>query len=342
MTSEDKPESPDHGTVGRTLRKAREAAGLTVNQVAQDQHLRPSVIQYIENGDYEQIESELFLKGYVRTYAGLVGLNQNEVIADLDDELEPLRKEREQAQQVNPLQDIERRKRHKKRIARSVFLVVVVLGIGIAAWRYTMLSQDADSPAVPAEKVSREPTQVSPEQPEPSALMSPGDEPAVKPIPDPLDEAPVAEDVAEDEGEVIPAEQAVLEEPSQATDANVADLGESASAPAVSSTASLETSTTSNVIDPQVSQVTGVADSQVRLIATFTNDCWVQVTDANGQTLVSSLRRSGGRINVAGQPPLRIVFGAADAVERVEFSGETVDMSPYRVVNNRVEFSLDI
>ncbi|MCW8868801.1 MAG: helix-turn-helix domain-containing protein, partial [Marinobacter sp.] len=112
--------------VGRQLQKAREKTGLSTGDVAAAQHLRPSVIQAIESGDYSQIDSELFLKGYVRAYAKQVGLDADAVIADLDQELEPIRQQREQEQEANPLVDIERRRRRKRQLAKALFFLVVL------------------------------------------------------------------------------------------------------------------------------------------------------------------------------------------------------------------------
>src|SRR5690554_3881501 len=91
MTTDNASHPEPQATAGERLRKAREAAGLTVAEVAERQHLRPAVIKAIESGDYRQIDSELFLKGYVRTYAGQVGLDPDSVIRQLDRELEPIR-----------------------------------------------------------------------------------------------------------------------------------------------------------------------------------------------------------------------------------------------------------
>ncbi|BES71176.1 DUF4115 domain-containing protein [Marinobacter nanhaiticus D15-8W] len=137
------PEAPAlNGEVGNQLRKAREAKGMSVAQVADAQHLRPSVIQAIEEGQYEKIGSELFLKGYVRTYAEQVGLNPAEVIEALDWELEPMRQQAEEERHENPLENIERRKQRKRRVARWVMLsllLVAVVGVGIRLLDSNML-----------------------------------------------------------------------------------------------------------------------------------------------------------------------------------------------------------
>ena len=50
MTSEEQPSPAVQDPAGQQLRRAREALGLSLEQVAEAQHLRPSVIQDIEQG----------------------------------------------------------------------------------------------------------------------------------------------------------------------------------------------------------------------------------------------------------------------------------------------------
>src|SRR5699024_3014181 len=112
---------------GEKLKEARQKQGLSVAQIAEKQHLRSCIISDLEKGDYNQIDNELFIKGYVRTYATQVGLNADAIVSELDQELEPLRIEKEREIEANPLVDIERKKRKKRRIAKIVIAIIVAL-----------------------------------------------------------------------------------------------------------------------------------------------------------------------------------------------------------------------
>lgn len=130
MATEEQPQPEAADSVGQQLRRQREQRGLAISDVADELHLRPSVIQQIENGEHTRFDGELFLKGYVRAYAQLVDLDPDQLITALDRELEPLRLQREREQQANPLVDIERRRQRKRQIARILFaLVVILLGL---------------------------------------------------------------------------------------------------------------------------------------------------------------------------------------------------------------------
>jgi len=138
MTSDDTQQTVANEAVGQQLKQAREKQGLSVSQVADAQHLRSCIIQAIENADYGQIDSELFLKGYVRAYAKQVGLDGDAIILELNRELEPARLQKERELEANPLVDIERRRRKKRRVAKLLLLVAAIVIIGALVVMFVM------------------------------------------------------------------------------------------------------------------------------------------------------------------------------------------------------------
>ncbi|MCG5530095.1 helix-turn-helix domain-containing protein [Halorhodospira halochloris] len=66
---------------GQQLRRAREAQGLTTRAVAASLNLSAGVIEALEAGDESRLPPETFVKGYLRGYARLVGLDENEIVA---------------------------------------------------------------------------------------------------------------------------------------------------------------------------------------------------------------------------------------------------------------------
>jgi len=136
MANEENKTAPGNRPVGPQLKQAREAKGLSVAEVADAQHLRPAIIQAIENGKYELIDTELFLKGYIRAYARQVGLDGNALIADLNHELEPRRQEQAQAKAANPLVDIERRRRKKRRVAKAALWLFALAVLGLLVFSF--------------------------------------------------------------------------------------------------------------------------------------------------------------------------------------------------------------
>jgi cytoskeleton protein RodZ len=70
------------GGPGPRLRAAREALGLGVNDIAKRMRLQEHVIHQIEQDIYDENTALVFVKGYLRSYAALVGLNADQIIQD--------------------------------------------------------------------------------------------------------------------------------------------------------------------------------------------------------------------------------------------------------------------
>ena len=80
MAQED-TSSTDQRSPGAMLRAARESAGMSVEQVAEKLHLLQSVVSSLEKDCYDRIRGETFVRGYLRNYARLLGVDAEEVLA---------------------------------------------------------------------------------------------------------------------------------------------------------------------------------------------------------------------------------------------------------------------
>ncbi|GMQ76916.1 MAG: DUF4115 domain-containing protein [Gammaproteobacteria bacterium] len=65
---------------GQRLREAREAAQLTVAEVASRLRLGPQVLERLENDDYEQLHGPTFVRGYLSSYARLLDLPEGPIL----------------------------------------------------------------------------------------------------------------------------------------------------------------------------------------------------------------------------------------------------------------------
>ena len=65
---------------GEKLANKRSEKELSVNQVAREIKISPHVIKMIENNDFESIGAPVFVKGYLRQYSELVGLEPDLII----------------------------------------------------------------------------------------------------------------------------------------------------------------------------------------------------------------------------------------------------------------------
>src|SRR5437879_13125133 len=77
------PPSPDGP--GSRLKSAREAAGLSLDQVAQQLKLAPRQVRALEDEDFAQLPGRTFARGFVRNYARLLNLNGDDLLSRLPD-----------------------------------------------------------------------------------------------------------------------------------------------------------------------------------------------------------------------------------------------------------------
>jgi cytoskeleton protein RodZ len=75
------PDSPDSAAgAGERLKLAREKAGLSVEKVAKDLYLDTRIIQAIEVNHFNELGAPVYAKGYLKKYAKLVGLTEEEIL----------------------------------------------------------------------------------------------------------------------------------------------------------------------------------------------------------------------------------------------------------------------
>lgn len=69
-------------TLGEKLRQAREERGITLSDVAEHTRISPIYLESIDNDDYSKLPGGIFNRGFVKSYAKYVGLNEQEALLD--------------------------------------------------------------------------------------------------------------------------------------------------------------------------------------------------------------------------------------------------------------------
>ncbi|HXH70563.1 MAG TPA: helix-turn-helix domain-containing protein [Pyrinomonadaceae bacterium] len=69
-------------TLGEKLRQAREVRGITLGEVAEQTRISPLYIESIENDDYRSLPGGIFNKGFVKSFAKYVGIDEQEALQD--------------------------------------------------------------------------------------------------------------------------------------------------------------------------------------------------------------------------------------------------------------------
>nr|WP_086941240.1 RodZ domain-containing protein [Thaumasiovibrio occultus] len=280
---------------GEVLKRAREAMGLTQDDVAKRLRLRTSVIQDIEANRFNQEKVSTFMRGYIRSYAKCVQLDEERVLAYLPAD--------ESAEQT--MQSFSRRTNREKHDSRVMNLTwaiaALMIGVTAAWWWQSVQPSDVIEGAAPAVV-----------------------EETVEAVAEPM--APeVVEVTATEIATPVSAAQSTLE----AANVSGAEPTIAAAALSVQDATSGAVSTTDVVIaEEPVAEITTPDANVPALVLTFSGDCWVEVRDGRNRRLVREIRKAGETLELEGDSPFKLVLGAPDVVE-LRYQGETVDLSQW-------------
>ncbi|WP_380183657.1 cytoskeleton protein RodZ [Kalamiella sp. sgz302252] len=300
-------------STGERLRMAREQMGLSQQNVAERLCLKLSTVRDIEEDKAPADLASTFLRGYIRSYARLVHVPEEELLPMMAKQA-PVR-----AAKVEPMQSFSLGKRRKKRdgwlmIFTWLVLFVVVGLTGAWWWQNHKAAQDdlvsmADQNAGASDSNGQS-----------IPLTDSGADSAQQSDASPVDSLPVRSAPAESAAET--AQPAAAANPAAASPAAPA---ESAAPVAVSPSQAPQES--ASQMPTAAAGVSPAADANA-LVMNFSKDCWLEVSDATGKKLFSGIQRSGGKLNLTGKTPYRLKIGAPGAVQ-IQYQGQPVDLSRF-------------
>jgi cytoskeleton protein RodZ len=284
---------------GTLLKERREELGLTQRQIADRLRLRVAIIEKIETNDFDGELVATFTRGYLRSYAKAVGLDEAMVLDTLEHHDEAQHGE----QQMQSFSRKTNKEKHDSRIMKLTWgIFIVIIGISSIWW---LQSQQKDTLSIfPADDTS----EVT------DAELQALDEEGMKMISgESIDEVPTEP--------ASPVQLPVIEE------AEVTDTTEGEQETQVPvSEPQVE------VVEPVVEEVlpatVEVADNTKKVTMSFTADCWIQITDASGEVLSTGIKSAGQTLNLSGEAPFKVILGAPEAVS-ITLASEPFDLSGY-------------
>lgn len=292
--------------MGDTLRRSREAQGLSIPEVAATLKLHARQIEALEAGNFAQLPGLAFTRGFLRNYARLLKIDPAPLLAGLQspESSEPM----ELAPASNAHGDMPQvgRGRFRRSVIPGVLAALALFGVVVAGWYYDTLRKN------PSEELA-----VS----APEAEQAQSDAPAVPPQPpaaeaDPKPEAAaVAAAPAPAAAPAVPAGVPVALNPSVAEPAPAAAVPAAPSAPAAPATEA----------------------GRDRLVFQFAQDAWVEIKDKNGKVVFSRLGKAGSQEQFDISAPVSLVIGNARQV-KLQRNGAAVNIpTPGKVTVGRLK-----
>ena len=252
-------QNKDEISCGERLANKRSEKELTINQVAREIKIEPRVIEMIENNDFESIGAPVFVKGYLRQYSELVGLDPDLII----EKYSAINSIEDSPPIVNDSVDqISKYVLTPKIILIAIFVILISFGVlatvfGIFGNNETVVikmeteaeSQESLLPSVTAPQIDLSETQI--------------------------------DETFEMEAEAESQESLLI--------------------------------STSNEFF--------TAENLMNLTISFSDLCWTEIFDANGERLFFGLGDQDREVNIDGVPPFDVMLGAADNLLEIKLEG---------------------
>lgn len=167
MTDEQPEDSYSTHTIGGQLRQAREARGISLDQIASQTRIPTRHLQHIENEEWDALPAVTYCVGFVRAYANAVGLDGAELSRQVRDQLGGLRTRAPAAEYYEPADPA---RVPPKSLAIVAGVIALVLIVGYAIWRSSLGSGET----APGNSVTVAlPEAAAPAQPQSAAPANP-------------------------------------------------------------------------------------------------------------------------------------------------------------------------
>ncbi|MCP4472552.1 MAG: helix-turn-helix domain-containing protein [Gammaproteobacteria bacterium] len=279
---------------GERLQAERIKKGLSLEDVAGRMHLSNNILEAIEENNFDEITAPIFVKGYLRAYARIVALNEDDMIEQYlemySEEDPPISSTSNMVPELS-VKDA--------RIKWTTYLVVLVLGVLLAAWWWNK-QQAEEAPISLDAQTSGVAESASAEEPVVSSEVQTGSETLI-------DSTETAETLE------TPELESVAITPAPATESSMA----------VEPEATVVETATGTLANPGRSTPAGLDKMRIIVHA----DTWADVKDSSNYQLVYDLLRADTSMELTGEAPFAVFLGNGHGVE-ILFNGEEIEISP--------------
>lgn len=308
---------------GVLVKRAREARKFSLEALSLQTKLSMRVLRALEADDFDALSEPVFVRGYYRRCAHVLGLPSGEVVKAYE------RASGEPPPRPMPIktgggeEDLQPPRRW---LPYMIFALVAGALIALAMW---WGEQNMADNLLGSEAAMESPPVGSP-------ARSPADD---FPILDDLPSSPAPQVAESDSGEAQTPETA----PEQ-SQPDVAVTGEPATPAAPAAPVEPVEPATSEVAPVAAGggdvRENGASAPDATLVVNFTQKSWVRITDATGDRLLNGLISGGTRRALTGEPPFNVLLGYAPGVD-MSLDGRHISLAPYIQSNNTARLTVD-
>jgi cytoskeleton protein RodZ len=160
-------------SIGDFFKQVRETKGLTVDEVASKTRIRTDFVKALEEGNFAKLPDQVFARGFVRSYARSLGLDEEDAIHRFIQSAGAFYEKQDERERLKVRQAEEERKRqaNRKAVAVAIGIAILTLVILLSREQSSLLVRrtQTEPPSTAAKRV----TPPEPGRPEPPARAEP-------------------------------------------------------------------------------------------------------------------------------------------------------------------------
>ena len=338
-------------TAGDVLREARLRQGLSEKVVADKLHITMHYVKALEENTYEKLPGAVFTKGYIKSYALLLGLEIDDLYSLYDEYNAQLQEGKAEA-----IRQRARKKTDRNKIWLVISLVAFVGGF-TGLWLFNNLLNDEPI----SEPTARESNTIAPavnqQRPTVTGVSPLPAEPLSTEVAERISTVPPAGtdlgEQAEDGADAVqsPESLAAGVEPDPQTDIVSAPASLAESEPVESIAVEPQEivepesqATPANVdavVDdgPRVIEVAAEGSDVLRIV--FSGESWIEVNDSGSNQIYRDLRKEGDVLEITGSAPFSILLGDAPFAS-MTLNDTEIDISSNMRIDNSARLTVGL
>lgn len=342
-------EMPERLSPGALIRRARERARMTPEELAAQTKLARSTLEALERDDFNILNEPVYVRGYYRKCSKVLDISEKELLDAYEARVAPR----------SPVLPAKLRLASGSELGTTGRLPIPLAAVGAVAaivisgliWLARGEPNNSVPPTVSAKADAMMPESTAVPVPavttlgagveaasspltQTPALMEAASSPVAAPVPAPVPaastQAPTAATSASTPAPVATAKPAPASVPAPSAAPN-----HSLPLLAAQSLASKPPAAPAAASAPAMAPTGGSAT----MTLDFSITSWARVDDASGKTLLNGLMRAGDKQTLNGAAPLKIFLGNAPGV-KATVNGKSVDLTKYTAANNTARLSI--
>lgn len=303
--------------IGSLLAKGRNRKNLSKQDVAEKMNLTLSTITDIEKNNYPKDTPLIFTRGYVRAYAKLIGADVESISVEFDRQTQEDQNQIKILESISPFKTRSREVNSNSFLIRTMTILIIFALISFGIWELWKRVSQSRGKALVNE------TTLASEQ---KAMLKPNEKNILLSV--------------DSEAQIEQNTQKQLIDNSFSADViENKTITEQNSSNIQASTTVTSTKESEQVAQPKVSRkIEKITGPKSAANFDFSGDCWVKITDINGDVLSIGIKRAGQSISVNGVAPITVILGEP-SVASVSFEGKDYDLSRFQA-GQRARFIL--